>query len=46
MFVLKNPIEKRRIGEDDETKTPRAAGELVSHDNSLRNISVAAEMFS
>lgn len=43
--VLEDTIEDGRVGEDDEGEAARAAGGLLAHDDSLRDLPVLAEVF-
>lgn len=44
MSVLKNPIEHRRIGKDDETEASRSSGELFPHNHSQNHLAVVLEV--
>jgi hypothetical protein len=43
--VLEDTVEDGRVGEDDEAEAARAAGGLLTHDDSLRDVPVLAEVF-
>uniref|UniRef100_A0A7C9D5P2 Uncharacterized protein n=1 Tax=Opuntia streptacantha TaxID=393608 RepID=A0A7C9D5P2_OPUST len=44
VFVLKNSVERRRVGENDEAKASWTSSRLVAHNNSLGNLAVLAEV--
>ncbi len=43
--VLEDTIEDGRVGEDNKGEAARAAGGLLAHDNSLRDLPILAEVF-